>query len=148
MDDISCSSPSLLSFFTLSLFTSSFCPRAPSSQWPAWSGVRRGRVCDRVPPWCHAEPETIRPDGQDAFEANWSVPGDRERETEKDNVNSIEPSCVCVCVCVWWTHLQFPCALGILAPRVGGHEGPLGEAITMIIIIGASWQNHGSGQRD
>ena len=39
-------------------------------------------------------------------------------------------------------HLQLPDAARILAPGVGGHEGPLDEAIVVVVVIGPSAQNH------
>jgi len=105
--------------------TSSSCPRAPSSQWPAWSAARRGAGCGRAPPWCRGGPGTIPADSHVGFAGSWNVP-----------VGGI----VWVNVTKYRTphvyYLQFPGALRILAPRVGGHEGPLGEAIAVVIVVG------------
>lgn len=44
-----------------------------------------------------------------------------------------------------FVYLQQPRALGVLAPRVCGHEWPLGEAVPTVIIVGTSAQNHRPG---
>lgn len=39
-------------------------------------------------------------------------------------------------------HLQLPHAARILAPGVGGHEGPLYEAVVVVVVVWPSAQDH------
>lgn len=44
-------------------------------------------------------------------------------------------------------NFQSPLAIGILAPGVSRHEGPLYETIVVIVVIGSSAENHGPAKR-
>lgn len=39
-------------------------------------------------------------------------------------------------------HKELPSSTGILSPDVGGHEGPFGESIGLVIILGTFAQDH------
>ena len=43
---------------------------------------------------------------------------------------------------------ETPLSAWILAPGVGGHEGPVGESILAVIIFGTAGQNHGSEKKE
>jgi len=39
-------------------------------------------------------------------------------------------------------HLQYPDSLRVLAPRVRGHERPLGEAVSPVVVVHSFAQDH------
>lgn len=41
-------------------------------------------------------------------------------------------------------HLERPLASGVLCPRVGGHEGPLGESVVAVVVVGPRREDHGA----
>lgn len=44
-------------------------------------------------------------------------------------------------------YLQLPQTTWVLRPGVGGHEGPAGEAVLVIVVIGSLTQDHSSEQK-
>jgi hypothetical protein len=42
-------------------------------------------------------------------------------------------------------HLKGPFSSRVLGPGVRGHEGPLGEAVPRVLVVGPRRQDHGAG---
>lgn len=41
-------------------------------------------------------------------------------------------------------HLERPLSPGVFGPRVGGHEGPLGETVVAVFVVGPGREDHGA----